>query len=117
VDHRDLVVFQRARALADEVRACVGLWTVLDQRTAGDQAVRAADSVPANIAEGLGRHGNKDQKRFLYFARASVLELATWLDTAERRGNEAARDGGDRAREIARMLNGLIRRRKTPYDL
>ena len=104
-------MYQRSIALADEVRYCLDQWPILDRRTAGEQTLRAADSVHANLAEAMGRYGDRDQRHFLHIARGSALELAGWLDTAERRGLDRPQNGPDRAREIARMLNGLIRRR------
>ncbi|MBS1510606.1 MAG: four helix bundle protein [Bacteroidetes bacterium] len=46
------------------------------------QTKRAAVSVPANIAEGLGRQYKKDTIQFLYIARGSLYELETLLNVA-----------------------------------
>jgi len=39
----------------------------------------------ANIAEGVGRWGLQDQKRFIYIARGSVNETKHWLRRAFKR--------------------------------
>lgn len=46
------------------------------------QVKRAAVSIPANIAEGMGRQYKKDTVQFLYIARGSVYELETLLNIA-----------------------------------
>jgi len=46
------------------------------------QCKRAAVSVPANIAEGLGRQHKKDTIQFLHISRGSIYELETLLHIA-----------------------------------
>ena len=46
------------------------------------QTKRAATSIPANIAEGMGRQYKKDTVHFLHIARGSVYELETHLNIA-----------------------------------
>jgi putative transposase len=53
-DFENLRVFQMAERLADEVWEIVKPWDGFAKRTVGQQIVRAADSVGANIAEGAG---------------------------------------------------------------
>src|SRR5204863_2392372 len=81
----DLVVYQRVAALADELRESVTTWDSLDSWSAGVQAIRAADSIGANIAEAVGRLTNPDRRRLLFIARGSVNELEHWLARAEAR--------------------------------
>ena len=104
----NLVVYRRAVALANELREAVLSWQSVDLWTAGVQAIRAADSIGAHIAEAMGRLTNRDQSRVLFIARGSANELEHWLSVAESRGLQVPDDGRQRAREIGRMLNGLI---------
>jgi four helix bundle protein len=104
-----LGVYQKAGALADEIRAEVKSWDRLDGWSAGLQLIRAADSVAANIAEGTGRWSARDQARFYLIARGSLHEVQQWLIRATARGLPLPDKARERANEIGRMLNGLIR--------
>ena len=46
------------------------------------QTRRSAISVPANIAEGVGRNHRKDSIQFFHIARGSLYELGTLLKIA-----------------------------------
>ena len=46
------------------------------------QMKRAAVSVPANTAEGIGRNFTKDSIQFLHLSRGSLYELETLLNIA-----------------------------------
>ena len=49
-----------------------------------DQLVRAAISVPSNIAEGQGRSTTRDRRHYLIQARGSLYELETQLEIISR---------------------------------
>lgn len=80
-----LRVYQLAESLADELWEVVLKWNNFSRDTVGKQLVRAADSVPANIAEGAGRGSFQDNKRFVRIARASLYETQNWLRRAYKR--------------------------------
>jgi len=46
------------------------------------QTNRAAVSIPANVAEGLGRNYKKDSIQFLHISRGSAYEVETLLSVA-----------------------------------
>jgi four helix bundle protein len=104
-----LAVYQRAIALADEIAADVLRWPSFHRWTVGVQLVRAADSVGANIAEANGRARDPDQRRLLVIARGSIYETQHWLERARSRGLECPCKARERAAEVGRMLNGLVR--------
>jgi four helix bundle protein len=76
------------------------------------QIRRAAVSIPANIAEGAGRHSRKEFAHFLSNSQGSASELETELIIANRLGylDEAtfARLIGQLER-IGRLITGLTR--------
>src|SRR5206468_11792227 len=61
-------------------------WRPFARSTVGRQVVRSADSIGANIAEGVGRGSYQDNKRFVRTARGSLNETKHWLRRAFRRG-------------------------------
>jgi four helix bundle protein len=77
------------------------------------QLLRAATSVPSNIAEGCGRAGDRDFRRFLRHSLGSACELEYHLLLARDLGF-LSEQGYIRldalAEEVKRMLTGLIRR-------
>lgn len=77
-----------------------------------NQMVRAAASVPANIAEGYGRDGTGSYLQFLKVARGSLKELETHLLLAQRVGalpSEHADKILLKLDSVGRLLNRLIR--------
>ena len=78
----------------------------------GLQFVRAADSIGANIAEAMGRWHIPDQRRFLFIARASLYEAEHWLLRAQARDLINTTSLEAEFEEVARTLNGLIKRRR-----
>lgn len=81
-----LDVYRLAKRLADEVWDIVSRWDSLAKDTVGRQRVRAADSIGANIAEGVGRGSHADNKCFVRTARGLLNETLHWLRRAFLRG-------------------------------
>ncbi|MBD2253083.1 four helix bundle protein [Nostoc parmelioides] len=79
---RELRVYQLAEKLADEIWQIVNDWDMFAKNTIGIQIVRSADSIGANIAEGVGRGSYQDDKRFIRIARGSLNETQHWLRRA-----------------------------------
>jgi four helix bundle protein len=73
-------------------------------RHARDQWVRAAQSIPLNIAEGNGKRSLKNRNRFLDIARGSALEGASIQDVL------SATDGIDDEShdELKRLLRRIV---------
>jgi four helix bundle protein len=110
-DFRDLVAYQAAVKMANELHRAISGWPSFERWTVGIQLMRSADSIGANIAESSGRWHRKDERRLLLSARGSLCETEHWLLRPEERGllPEGASKQLD---EAARALNGLIRKRE-----
>ena len=100
-------------------RLSVNIYKALaDSREFGfkDQITRSALSVPSNIAEGYERDSHKNRIYFLKIAKGSCGELWTQLLIGREAGfvnNEPGKMMEQEAREIAKMLYGLIRHYQT----
>ena len=77
-----LRVYELSEKVADQIWALVLGWDSFARKTVGQQLVRAADSVGANIAEGEGRGSYADNKRFVRTARGSLNETKHFLRRA-----------------------------------
>jgi four helix bundle protein len=108
-DFNQLRVYRLAVQLADEVYESVARWPMQARISFGSQLIRAADSIGANIAEATGRHHVPDKRRFLFIARGSLHETEHWMNRAETRGL-LPHGSAARLAEIARLLNGMIKR-------
>lgn len=58
--HKDLKVWQESMLLVKDVYEITNSLPVDERFTLGQQMRRSAISIPSNIAEGAGRHGNKE---------------------------------------------------------
>jgi len=79
---QELRVYKLSEQLADEIWKAVNTWEPFAKNTIDQQIVRSADSVGANIAEGVGRGRYLDNKRFVKIARGSLYETQHCLRRA-----------------------------------
>ncbi len=110
-NYRDLIAWQKAKALALEIYRCTRKFPSEEIYGLSSQMRRAAVSVPSNIAEGKGRPSHRELVQFLYRARGSLLELETelsiahdleYVDTINLQRLEGL------CGETGRILNGLV---------
>ncbi len=81
----NLRVYRLWEELADVIWDLVVRWDPFARDTVGKQLVRAADSIGANISEGVGRGSYQDNRRFTRIARGSLNETMHFLRRAFRR--------------------------------
>src|SRR5215216_5314770 len=82
-----LALWREAQAFAERVaRLVVSMRRDVAADAIARQLVRAAGSVPANIAEGYGRYSQAAYRNHLSIARGSAFEAQSWLDLLMRRG-------------------------------
>ena len=111
-DHERLDVY---RLSIEYVAASYGIAKALSgaNRHIRDQWLRAAQSIPLNIAEGNGKQNLKDKNRYFQIARGSALECAAVHDILTAFAvidEEANRQGKTRLKRIVSMLTRLIQR-------
>lgn len=76
------------------------------------QLRRAASSVPANLAEGYGRHSKAELKRFCRIANGSLHETEYFLLLAKDLGyldQETMSEISTMARRVGQLLGGIER--------
>ena len=111
--HKDLIVWQKALALAASVYRLVKEMPRVEEYRLTSQIVRAVASVPANIAEGHARGTRKDYANFVNIARGSLAELETFLLLVIEIGlikSETVRSVLSDCDEVGRMLTALSSR-------
>jgi four helix bundle protein len=105
--YRRLFVWEASVELAVRM---IGLADSLIERkrfALADQLVRAACSVPNNIAEGQGRRTTRDRCHYLVQARGSLYELETQLEILCR--GKLAKDKNGTRKVIAQIEAGLTK--------
>jgi len=74
------------------------------------QVDKTSTSMVLNIAEGNGRRGLEDRRRFLKVAEASAVKAATYLDLCQHKDGmdrTQARAGLERLEQVAKLLRGF----------
>src|SRR5262249_8342011 len=107
-----LRVYKLSEDLTDKIWELVVSWNQFDKDTLGKQLVRAADSIGANIAEGVGRGSFGDNRRFVRTARGSLYEVKHWLRRAYRRSllnEDQVHQIKPLIEELAPKLNAYLR--------
>jgi four helix bundle protein len=108
--HHRLLVWKESIELVKDVYEATRKFPTEEMYGLSSQMRRAAVSVPSTIAEGAGRSGSVEFRRFLVIARGSLSELDT--QTVIARELDFLRDAGSldlRIERVFSLLGGLIR--------
>ncbi len=110
--YRDLEVWQKAMALAQEIYRGTARFPSDEKFGLVSQMRRAAVSIPSNLAEGHARTGEREFLHFVSIALGSTAELETQVLLSCNLGFLPEEDKEDLLNQlgsIGRMLRGLQR--------
>jgi len=111
-DYRDLIVWQEAMDIAEEVYRLTRQFPREELFGMTSQLRRCAASIPANIAEGYGRGQRRTFIQFLRIAQGSLKELETHLALSTRVGllqTAEANQMNDRCSRLGKRLVQFVR--------
>lgn len=107
--HHDLLAWQQGVALVKVIYRLTEAFPQSELYALTSQMRRAAVSVPANIAEGLGRNSAKELLRYLAIARGSLSELDTYLVLTRELGYASSTEQADvQIDRVFGLVGGLI---------
>ena len=107
-----LIVWQKSMELVDWIYDLVKKFPRSETIILIPQLLRAANSVPCNIAEGSYRQGKKEFIQFLFIAKGSLSETLTILEVAYKRkyiSEEEREKIRILSKDIFNLLSALIR--------
>lgn len=118
-DYRKLNVWLKAHELALSAYKATNTFPNTEVFSLTSQIRRSGASIPANIAEGCGRGGGIELKRFLQIASGSAHELEYHFLLAADLGYLKKEDQvrlAAQVSEIKRMLSALIKKVKEEHS-
>ena len=101
---KSLVVWQKAHRFVLDVYKITLTFPKDELYGLTSQFRRAAISIPANIAEGYTRYGDKDKLRFYNIAQGSLEECRYYLVLSNDLGYKLAPEIEEKLEEISKML-------------
>ena len=108
----DLEIYRLAMEIGDEIWFSVVEWDNLAKYSMGQQIIRSADSIAANISEGFGRYHFKDRKNFMFYAGGSHSETKTQFTKAKNRKIVTKEFHGEQMQKLERLgvkMNNYIK--------
>lgn len=111
MDHKDLIVWQKAILLTQVIYSLTKQFPRDEVFGLTNQIRRAVISIPSNIAEGFNRGSDKEFIYFLKVAKGSAAEVETQLIISKKLNyinDDNVKPALDLYNEIVRMLGTLI---------
>jgi len=112
-NHKDLRVWRLGIEIVKKVYVLTDGYPKRETYGLSSQTQRAAVSIPANIAEGFGRHHAGEHRQFYNISLGSCTELDTLIIIAKEIGYLKEKQGDELSEMIdheSRMINKLIRK-------
>lgn len=116
-DFREIKVWEKSHLLVLDVYAATSSFPRAEIYGLTAQLRRCSASIPANLAEGCGRDGDAELRRFMLISMGSSSELEYHLLLARDLGflrTEVYRDLSSKTLEIKRMLSPFINKLRPP---
>ncbi|MDJ0756297.1 MAG: four helix bundle protein [Ardenticatenaceae bacterium] len=113
----NLRVWQRSHKLTLEVYCITQNFSGEEKFGLISQMRRSSSSVPTNIAEGCGRNGDAELKRFMVFSMGSLSELEYQLllsNDLNYLSNQEFTNLNQQIKELKKMLTTFIKRLTGP---
>ncbi len=110
--YRKLTVYQQSLFQVKNVYELIRKFPTSEQYALSDQLRRSVVSIPANIAEGMGRNSIKERIHFLEIANGSLSETMCHLEIAHLLSyisDEELKKSEIDMTNISRLLSGLKR--------
>jgi len=117
--YKNYQVWRNSKFLVKEVYSVMSKLPSSEKYGLESQIKRAAISIPANIAEGVGRRTQKDFRGFLHIALGSSYELDTLLELTRDLGFLKPQEVESLQRkltEVKKQLNSLISKISSSLD-
>jgi len=111
MNYEELEVYKKAHNFVLETYRVTKTFPKEERYRLIDQLIRAAYSIPSNIAEGNSRNTTKDYINFLYMARGSANEVKYFLLLSKDLkyiNEETYSELRNKIEVIIKLLNGLI---------
>lgn len=110
MEHTKLEAWKEAVELSVNIYSLTKEYPVEEMYGLKSQMLRAAVSIPSNIAEGSARKNTAETVHFLYIALGSIAELETQVEISKRLGYlNDTKDLQKRILLVKQLTLGLIR--------
>lgn len=111
--YEELDVWRLGMEILDDVYRVTAKYPSHEQYTLVSQTIRAALSIPLNIAEGTGRGSRVELRRFSRMSRGSCTEVSVCLEVALRRKYVSPQEQSEIREKIRREYFMLVKFEKS----